>query len=58
MRPKGRRLKCVVDRTAKSYVKIHWLRRLTDEHKMFSKMDDLLETADTVHKDELEDAMN
>ena len=56
VRPKGRRLKCVVDRTAKSYVKT--LRRLTDEHNMYSKMDDLLEAADTAPKSELEDAMN
>lgn len=56
VRPKGRRLKTVVDRTARSYVKT--LRRLTEEHNMFNKMHNLLEESEEISGGALAEKMN
>lgn len=56
VRPRGRRLKCCVERTVRKYNKK--LRRLTAEHNMYTKMDKLLTSADTAPPSELSVGMN
>jgi hypothetical protein len=51
VRPRGRRLKCVVERTAKRYTKR--LHQLCNRHLMFSKMELLLESAGVVENADL-----
>eukprot|EP00956_Cyclotella_meneghiniana_P026608 scaffold57937_cov48-Cyclotella_meneghiniana.AAC.2 len=56
VRPKGRRLKCVVKRTRVAYLR--QLRRLTERHNMYSKMKSLQEGVGTVSPRQLKIAMN
>ena len=56
VRPKGRRLKCVVKRTRVAY--LSQLRRLTERHNMYSKMKSLQESVGTVSPRQLKIAMN
>jgi hypothetical protein len=56
VRPKGRLLKCHVERTVKAYNKR--LRRLTDEHRMYGKMETLICGVDTLTPSELGEGMN
>lgn len=56
IRPRGRRLKCCVDRTAVKYVRK--LRQLTEEHNMYKKMDALLASSEVSTQEEVATAMN
>jgi hypothetical protein len=56
VRPKGRLLKCHVERTVKAYNKR--LRRLTDEHNMYSKMETLLSGEGSLSPSELGEGIN
>eukprot|EP00956_Cyclotella_meneghiniana_P039722 scaffold177943_cov84-Cyclotella_meneghiniana.AAC.1 len=56
VRPKGRRLKCVVKRTRVAYLRR--LRKLTERHRMYSKMQLLHKNADTVSPRQMSIAMN
>jgi hypothetical protein len=56
VRPRGRRLKCVVERTAKQYTK--QLRQLSNCHLMFSKMELLSDSVGIVENSILRDGMN
>lgn len=58
VRPRGRRLKCTVLRTRDSYVRR--LRRMSVEHRMFEKMEGMLETSSDSNfsRDELAASMN
>lgn len=56
VRPKGRRLKCVVKRTRVAYLRK--LRRLTERHKMYSKMDHIATTVGDVPREETRRLMN
>ena len=56
VRPRGRKLKCVVERTAKRYTKR--LRQLCGRHLMFSKMEALHESVSKADNAVLRDGMN
>eukprot|EP00956_Cyclotella_meneghiniana_P034366 scaffold104037_cov45-Cyclotella_meneghiniana.AAC.3 len=56
VRPKGRRLKCVVKRTRVAYLRR--LRKLTERHRMYSKMKALHDASDSVSPRQLKIAMN
>jgi hypothetical protein len=56
VRPKGRRLKCVVKRTRKKYLRR--LCRLTERHKMYEKMQSLSENVGVVSERETKIGMN
>lgn len=56
VRPKGRRLKCVVKRTRVAYLRR--LRKLTERHKMYSKMQSIQDSVGQVPPRELKIKMN
>ena len=56
VRPKGRRLKCVVKRTRVAYLRS--LRRLTERHKMYAKMRAIQLSVDTASPLELQLRLN
>ena len=56
VRPRGRKLKCVVERTAKCYTKR--LRQLCGQHLMFIKMEALSESVREVNNAVLRNGMN
>lgn len=56
VRPRSRKLKCVVERTAKHYTKR--LRQLCDRHLMYSKMEVLSESVGYTDNDVLREGMN
>jgi hypothetical protein len=56
VRPKGRRLKCVIKRTRRKYLKR--LRKLTERHNMYTKMKKMEDEVDMVPAVETRKAMN
>ena len=56
VRPKGRRLKCVVKRTRVAYLRR--LRKLTERHKMYEKMMTLQQGVGSLSPHELQIQMN
>lgn len=56
VRPRGRRLKCCVERTAIKYTRK--LRQLTEEHRMYEKMDALLTRPPETPREDLARSMN